>query len=56
VCCTCGSREWKLRVQYSSIRLECQNCGGTLRLSAATMDDLEDLCSKTELVIQGEGQ
>ena len=52
--CTCGCKEWSLRVQYSSIRLECADCGGALRLSAATMEDLNDLCCRTELVIPGQ--
>ncbi len=51
--CTCGSKQWTLQVRYSSIQLDCARCGGMLRLSAATMDDLNDLCCKDELVIRG---
>ena len=53
VYCTCGSKKWTLKVQYSSIQLDCARCGGMLRLNAATMDDLNDLCCKNELVIRG---
>jgi hypothetical protein len=52
--CTCGSREWNLKVRYSSIELSCAHCRGSLRLSSATMDDLNDLCCRDELVIQGQ--
>lgn len=51
--CTCGSREWSLKVRYSAIELHCADCGGSLRLSSATMDDLNDLCCQDELVIRG---
>lgn len=53
VSCTCGSKRWTLDVHYSSVELRCADCGGTLRLPAATMDDLGDLCAKPELVIHG---
>lgn len=53
VSCTCGSKRWSLDVHYSSVELRCADCGGTLRLPAATMDDLGDLCAKPELVIHG---
>lgn len=51
--CTCGCREWSLKVRWSAIELHCANCGGSLRLSSATMDDLNDLCCQDELVIHG---
>lgn len=53
VSCSCGSKRWKVDIHYSSVELRCAECGGTLRLPAATMDDLEDLCAKTKLVIHG---
>jgi hypothetical protein len=52
--CTCGSREWSLKVRYSSIELSCARCNGSLRLPSATMDDLNDLCCRDELVLQGQ--
>lgn len=51
--CTCGSREWSLKVRWSAIELHCARCGGSLRLSSATMEDLNDLCCHDELVIHG---
>lgn len=53
VSCSCGSHQWRVHIHYSSIELQCAQCGGTLRLPAATMDDLEDLCAKSKLVIHG---
>lgn len=53
VSCTCGSKRWGLKIHYSSIELTCPDCGGTLRLNAGTMDDLNDLCCKPVLTISG---
>ena len=43
VSCACGSREWKLKVNYSSIDLICAQCGSAMRINAGTMDDLNEL-------------
>lgn len=51
ISCSCGSKSWSLRVHYASVELVCEHCGGTLRLRAATMDDLEDLCCRDKLLI-----
>jgi len=51
VSCECGSREWKLQVNYSSVDLICPQCGGMLRLPAATASDIDDICCKNTLVI-----
>lgn len=53
VSCSCGSKKWSVDIRYSSVELRCAQCGGTLRLPAATMDDLEDLCAKPKLMIHG---
>lgn len=53
ISCTCGSKRWSLKVHYSSLELECAGCGGILRLNAATMEDLNDLCCKDKLLIRG---
>lgn len=52
ISCSCGSGRWSLRVNYSSVELICARCGGTLRLRAATADDLEDLCCQYTLTIK----
>lgn len=52
VSCACGSKEWKLQINYSSVDLICAQCGGVLRLPAATASDLEDLCCRHTLQIK----
>lgn len=54
ISCTCGCRDWKLKINYSSVELFCARCGGALKLPAATMPDLEDLCCKPTLLIRGD--
>lgn len=53
ISCSCGCKEFTIDIHYSSVELHCPDCGGALRLPAATMDDLGDLCAKTKLVIKG---
>ena len=53
VSCTCGSREWKLQVNYSSVDLICGQCGRAMRIPAATASDIEDICCKDKLIIRG---
>ena len=54
ISCTCGSRDWKLQVNYSSIDLFCADCGGAMRIPAVTADDIDDICCKDKLVIRGQ--
>ena len=56
ISCTCGSHRWKLQVNYSSIDLFCADCGGAMRIPAATASDIDDICCKTSLVIRGKAQ
>ena len=53
VSCACGSREWKLKVNYSSIDLICAQCGAQMRIPAATADDIDDICCKNTILIRG---
>lgn len=53
ISCTCGSKHWKMKVDYSSISLTCADCGGTIRIPAGCADDLDDICCKDRLVIHG---
>lgn len=52
ISCTCGSKDWNLQVNYSSVDVICARCGSVLRLPAATADDLEDICCKHTLTIK----
>lgn len=53
ISCICGSKEYTIKVHYSSVELICAACGSKLRLPAATGDDLEDLCCQYTLTIGG---
>lgn len=52
ISCTCGSKSWKLRINYSSIDLFCGACGAAMRIPAATASDIEDICCKNTLLIK----
>lgn len=56
VSCSCGSKDYKVKVLYSAIELECAQCHAKLRLPAATGEDLEDLCCRYTLTIGGKGE
>lgn len=53
ISCACGSKEYKVKINYSSVELECAQCGARLRLPAATGEDLEELCCHYSLLIGG---
>ena len=53
ISCSCGGKEWKLQVNYSSVDLICTQCGAQVRIPAATADDIDDICCKTNIVIRG---
>ena len=53
ISCACGSKQWSMRVNYSSVDLVCAQCGAQLRIPAATADDIDDICCKQTLRIRG---
>ncbi len=53
ISCACGSKDYQVKILYSSVELICGHCGAKLRLPAATGDDLEDLCCRYTLRIGG---
>ena len=53
ISCSCGCREYKMKINYSSVELFCARCDGALKIPAATMSDIEDLCCKPTLLIRG---
>lgn len=53
VSCACGSKDWKVRLNYSSIDLFCAACGAAMRIPAATASDIDDICCKDKLLIRG---
>jgi hypothetical protein len=54
ISCQCGSKQWRMRIHYSSLELVCPSCGGSLRIPAATQSDLTDLCCKDHLLIHAD--
>ena len=53
ISCRCRAKEYKVKILYSAVELECSQCGAKLRLPAATGEDLEDLCCRSSLTIGG---
>ena len=53
ISCTCGCREYSIAVHRGAVDLICKDCGGKLRLPAATDEDLDLLCCQMKLTIHG---
>lgn len=53
VSCGCGSKDYGVKVGFSAVDLVCAQCGATLRLAAATPDDIDAVCAKYTLTIPG---
>lgn len=53
ISCGCGKKDYGIKVGFSSVELVCAHCGATLRMNAATPDDIDDVCSKYALTIPG---
>ncbi len=53
ISCQCGSKDYGVKVGFSSVELVCARCGAALRLPAATPDDIDSICSKYTLTIPG---
>ena len=53
ITCTCGSNRYTMQVRRGAVDLICADCGGRLRLPAATDEDLDDLCCRMKLTIKG---
>lgn len=51
--CACGSADYGIRVGYSAVDVVCARCGATLRLPAATPEDIDSICSQYTLTIPG---
>ena len=53
ISCTCGSHAYAMEVRPGAVDLVCKQCGGKLRLPAATDEDLDQLCCHYTLTIKG---
>lgn len=54
ISCSCGSKQYRIRVGRDCVDLICPDCGGRLRLPAATDEDLDQLCCRMKLEIHGQ--
>lgn len=52
ISCQCGSRRWRMEIHYASVELICAACGSAMRINAATLDDLSELCCHPTLRIR----
>jgi len=53
VSCTCGAVGCAIQVRGGCVDLICRQCGGKLRINAATDEDLDKLCCQYTLTIPG---
>ena len=53
ISCGCGCDQYGIKVGYSSLDVVCAGCGATLRLPAATLDDVDEICARYTLTIPG---
>ena len=53
ISCTCGARGCAVEVHGTAVDLVCNDCGGRLRIGAATDEDLDRLCCNYTLTIKG---
>lgn len=53
ISCGCGKKDYGIKVGFSSVDLVCAHCGTTLRVNAATPDDIDTVCAKYTLTIPG---
>ena len=51
--CGCGCTDYGVKVAYAAVDVVCARCGAALHLSAATPDDLADLCARYTITIPG---
>ena len=56
ISCACGSKNWTFQLNYSSVDLMCTQCGAQVRIPAATDNDIEDICCKTNIIIRGKAK
>lgn len=51
ISCACGSKKYGIKVHFSSVELQCGECGAKMMIPAATEEDLENLCCRWNLII-----
>ncbi|MBR3704224.1 MAG: hypothetical protein IKM11_01880 [Oscillospiraceae bacterium] len=53
ISCTCGAKGCAMEIHGTAVDLVCNDCGGRLRIGAATDEDLDRLCCHYTLTIKG---
>ena len=53
ISCTCGAKHCGMEIHSAAVDLICRQCGGRLRINAATDEDLDRLCCQVALTIRG---
>lgn len=53
IACSCGAKAYTIGVNRGSVDITCKACGGTLRIPAATDEDLDALCCRMKLELRG---
>ena len=53
ISCACGSHRYTRQGRRGAVDITCADCGGRLRIPAATDSDLDDLCYRMTLTIPG---
>ncbi len=51
--CSCGAKNCGMEIHGTAVDLVCRECGGRLRIGAATDEDLDRLCCHYTLTIKG---
>ena len=55
ISCACGSKRWRLQINYSSVDVICADCGAAMRIPAATASDIDDICCKHTIQLKKAG-
>ena len=53
ISCPCGAKNCAMSIHGGAVDLVCRDCGGRLRIPAATDEDLDRLCCHYTLTIKG---
>ena len=55
ISCSCGSKDWGMQVNYSSVDIRCGKCSAEIRIPAVTATDIDDICCKYTIELKGKG-
>lgn len=55
ISCSCGSKDWGMQVNYSSVDIKCGECRAEIRIPAITAEDIDDICCQYTIELKGKG-